>query len=131
MNDVALAIVTRNGKFLLLKRSDTDEHNAGRWALPGGHFEPGETAVDALIRELKEETNLDTIPTFCKEMTVADDDGKRLHLFWVMKTKGDVELRDGEHSEFIWCTAEGSRMYNPIIRITDIFLTIEDKGLLS
>lgn len=30
-----------------------------KWTIPGGHIEPGETIAQAIIREIKEETNLD------------------------------------------------------------------------
>lgn len=40
-------------KVLLTRRADN-----GRWCLPGGHVEPGETVAEACIRELQEETGL-------------------------------------------------------------------------
>jgi 8-oxo-dGTP diphosphatase len=51
------AIIERDGKILLIKRKN--EPFAGAWALPGGFIEYNESAEDAIIREAKEETNLD------------------------------------------------------------------------
>lgn len=41
-------------KVLLTKRSDN-----GRWCLPGGRMDPGESAVEACVREVLEETGLE------------------------------------------------------------------------
>ena len=49
-------VVVRDGALLLVERA-TDPH-AGRWSIPGGHVEPGETLADAVERELREETGL-------------------------------------------------------------------------
>jgi 8-oxo-dGTP diphosphatase len=46
-----------DGKILLVKR-DTVPFK-GYWALPGGRVDPGETAGQTVIREVKEETGLD------------------------------------------------------------------------
>jgi len=125
MNDIALAIVSRNGKYLLLKRSSTDESNPDRWALPGGHCESGESIVEGLIRELKEETNLETIPLYCKMIKQTKYENKTLHFFWVHATKGNVALLDGEHSCFVWCPAQAVSSYNPLPYITDLITSIE------
>ena len=49
-------VVVRDGAVLLVKRAV--EPLRGRWALPGGAVELGETLEEAVVRELKEETNL-------------------------------------------------------------------------
>lgn len=51
---VAAIIVNENGQILLQSRADNE-----RWGLPGGCQELGERFEDTVIREIKEETNLD------------------------------------------------------------------------
>lgn len=50
----AAIIVNNNGEILMQSRADND-----RWGLPGGCQELGERFEDTVIREVKEETNLD------------------------------------------------------------------------
>ena len=50
-------MVRKNGKILLIKRKN--EPFKGKLALPGGFVECGETTEEAIIREVKEETNID------------------------------------------------------------------------
>jgi ADP-ribose pyrophosphatase YjhB (NUDIX family) len=49
------------GRLLLVRRGT--EPAKGRWSVPGGRIEPGETAVHAVVRELAEETGLRVIVT--------------------------------------------------------------------
>lgn len=52
---VALVTKHNNGQALFLKRSDSGDH-AGEWCFPGGVIEAGETAEEAALREVLEET---------------------------------------------------------------------------
>tara|TARA_A100001037_G_C14931101_1_gene536085 strand:+ start:186 stop:854 length:669 start_codon:yes stop_codon:yes gene_type:complete len=45
--------------FLLTKRSPRLNAHSGQWALPGGRVDAGETALEAALRELREEINVD------------------------------------------------------------------------
>jgi 8-oxo-dGTP diphosphatase len=58
---VGAVILDREGKILLVKRRNPP--NAGKWAVPGGKVELGETLEEAVIRETLEETSLEVKPT--------------------------------------------------------------------
>lgn len=50
-------VCLRDGQVLLIKRGR--QPRMGEWSLPGGRIEPGERAVDAALRELREETGVE------------------------------------------------------------------------
>jgi 8-oxo-dGTP diphosphatase len=54
------AVVVHDGRVLLIRRGK--EPLRGRWVVPGGTVEPGETLHDALVREVREETGLTVEP---------------------------------------------------------------------
>jgi ADP-ribose pyrophosphatase YjhB (NUDIX family) len=51
------AVIVESGKVLLQRRDDN-----GRWGLPGGAVEPGESLREAIAREVREETGLEVEP---------------------------------------------------------------------
>lgn len=56
----AYALALREGRLLLTRLSETSPVFApGLWHLPGGGIDPGEQPVEALARELREETGLE------------------------------------------------------------------------
>ena len=62
------ALILRDGKLLLVKRGS--QPGQGKWSIPGGLVELGENVQDAMMRETKEEVNLEVEPV--KLMDVFD-----------------------------------------------------------
>src|SRR3989338_6900459 len=74
--NVAAAIIEQNGKFLVGRRKIGKQYG-GKWALVGGKFEAGESAEEALRREVKEELDIDVEiirPFTVKEHTYPNGD---------------------------------------------------------
>lgn len=87
-----------NRRVLLIQRRDI-----GQWAIPGGMVDPGETAPAALVRELREETNVDLAhhtPVILTRTYV--DDWRNTDHAWVASTValytlgGDVAIQAGD-----------------------------------
>ena len=53
------AIMVHDDRLLLVQRAHPPA--AGEWSIPGGRVEPGETLAEALVREVREETNLECV----------------------------------------------------------------------
>lgn len=100
-------IVWKKGKYLLVLRS----YPPYGWALPGGHVDYGETTEDAAIRELKEETNLQTTKQDMELYKILSDPKRdpRSHVvsivYAVNQYTGDVQPGD-DAKGCDWFTAE-------------------------
>jgi 8-oxo-dGTP diphosphatase len=55
---IACATIIKGNRVLLVQHSDEGKPNYGHWLLPAGSVEHGETADEAVEREVKEETGL-------------------------------------------------------------------------
>ena len=62
---VAVCVVLQHDvpALLITRRAPTLRSHAGQWALPGGRRDTGESAVDAALRELREETGVEVAPS--------------------------------------------------------------------
>ncbi|MGD1717078.1 NUDIX hydrolase [Dapis sp. BLCC M172] len=87
---VAIAILYREGKFLLQLRDDIPGiAHPGKWAFFGGHIETGEKPEEAVKRELAEEISY--TPDIVSEFGVYYDTNVVRHVFSAPLT---VELKD-------------------------------------
>jgi ADP-ribose pyrophosphatase YjhB (NUDIX family) len=64
------AVIVREGKVLMLLRSDACRNNRGMWTIPGGMVETSEGLEDAVRREVMEETGLHV--TYVEFLCVSD-----------------------------------------------------------
>ena len=94
-----LCLVHRGEDLLLQNRVKQDWLG---YAMPGGHVEPGESIVEAVIREMQEETGLHIInPKLCgvKQFPI---DGGRYLVFLFETEEFTGELTGSEEGEMTW-----------------------------
>lgn len=105
--DVAVGVLSQDdGKILLNQRPDGKPW-AGWWELPGGKLEPGETAVQALVRELHEELGI-RVRQATPWVTYTHDYPKttvRLRFHRVQSWDGQVTGREGQKLAWMHPTA--------------------------
>lgn len=97
------SVCLRDGAVLLVRRAHAP--GAGQWALPGGRLETGETLVEAVRRELAEETGLRGEPlSLCG---VAERRGPGYHYvilnYWVDAPSGRATAAD-DVDRVTWAT---------------------------
>ena len=94
---VAVAVLLRDGKVLLAQRLPGTPY-AGYWEFPGGKLEAGETAHQALLRELDEELGIritHAVPWLTQRYTYPHADVE-LDFFRVFDWDGELHGRDGQ-----------------------------------
>jgi 8-oxo-dGTP diphosphatase len=102
----ACALVDTDGRVLLAKRPP-GRPLAGLWEFPGGKVEPGETPESALIRELKEELDIDVAAKCLAPLSFASHTYPEFHLLMPLyvcrRWDGDIAPQQGQ--ELAWVRA--------------------------
>jgi 8-oxo-dGTP diphosphatase len=98
------AVIYRDGKVLMLLRSDRCRNNRGMWTIPGGQVELMERLEDAVKREVKEETGM--IVTTAEFMTVSDrtfDNEHWVSILYRCSTEGEpANMEPDKHLQIAW-----------------------------
>jgi len=103
MFKVTCAIIIRRNKILVAQRNESSDHPL-KWEFPGGKLNPSETIEECIIREIREELDIE-IEVRKTMIAVYHDYGhKQIELipFLCILKSGDIKLI--EHHDFMWVT---------------------------
>ena len=145
---VITAIIVKDGKYLITRRSSNKKRFPGMWTVPGGKLEisdylnlPKDTTdywynvlEKVLRREVKEEVGLDiaNIAYVTSLATVHSDGNPSLVISCLADYQsGEVTLKSDETDEFNWVNLEEAKTYQLIDGIYDELVMAENqrKGL--
>lgn len=122
---VVTTVVVRNqGKILILKRSSRVSTFREHWAGVSGSLLPDETAADAAVRELREETGMDkgTKPQMIQTEPVYARDGGiiwKVYPFLIDVDSDKVKI-DWEHDEYKWILPAELENYQTVPRLGEV-----------
>jgi 8-oxo-dGTP diphosphatase len=105
------AVVEHKGKFLFIRRASSVGNFADLWVFPGGKVEAGEDVVQALRRELQEETGLDFYDEIAfltsYQFSRKEDESSSQGLVFLVRAKSpEVKAQDEDIAEYAWIEPE-------------------------
>lgn len=113
--DVVAAVLERDGRFLLGKRSAHKRTAPGYWCPVCGSVEPGELQAQAVVREVREETGL-AVRAVAKVAECETHDGEALMHWWRVEPldASAARLANDEHTELGWFTIDEMKRLSPV-----------------
>ena len=111
MIDVVAAIITNKEEKILIAKRSLKKSQGGLWEFSGGKIEKNESKEDAIVREIKEELNMDIICNgyFDKKMYEYPD--KIINLIALKCTMIGESYDVLEHEQIAWITKEEFENY--------------------
>ena len=108
----SIAIIDANDQILIAKRPNK-KHLSGFWEFPGGKVEKGESPENALVREVKEELNIDINNKCIAPLTFSEFNYENFHLLLLLYVcrRWEGEPMSMEKNQIKWVRASTLRQY--------------------
>ena len=120
-------VYDHNGNILVQNRRAQDWPGI---CFPGGHVEPGESFVESVIREVREETGLTVEnPILCGTKQIQTEDGERYVVLLYRANRYSGELRSSDEGEVFWIPRDQLSQHQLSIDMEDMVKVFESDTL--
>lgn len=108
----SIALIDANGQVLIAKRPDK-KHLSGFWEFPGGKVEKGESPEKTLIREIKEELNININNKCIAPLTFSEFNYEKFHLLLLLYVcrRWEGKPMSMENNDIKWVKANMLKQY--------------------
>lgn len=100
---IAVGIIRNDAGEIYITQRAADAHMANKWEFPGGKIEAGETAEEAMIRELEEEVGITaSAPKLFDKLEYAFPDRHITLWFWLVENwQGEPWGKEGQPGRWV------------------------------
>lgn len=120
-------IYDNNGNILVINRKNPDWPGV---TFPGGHVEKGESFVESVVREVKEETGLDIDnPQLCGSKQFQDKEDNRYVVLFYKTNRFSGQLKSSDEGEVFWIPRSELQNYNLSVDFMDMVKIFESDEL--
>ena len=125
--ELTVLCLIQDGKRILLQNRIKEDWKG--YTFPGGHVEPGESFVDAVVREMKEETGLDIIRPHLVGIKQFPIEKGRYIVLLFKTTEFSGSVVSSAEGEMEWINIEDLPYVNVVGDFNDLMKVLNDQDL--